>query len=84
MRLTTIETQLDAIQQKLEESLWLFMPKRGRAAHSLGESSTRMRMSVRIERGSCVLTYIYTYLYFLFVYGYSFMFWIIVIIMGWV
>ena len=31
MRLTTIDRQLDAIQQKLEESLWLFVPKRGRA-----------------------------------------------------
>ena len=31
MRLTTIETQLHAIQQKFEESLQLFVPKRGRA-----------------------------------------------------
>ena len=31
MRLTTMETQLDAIQQKLEDSLSLFVPKRGRA-----------------------------------------------------
>ena len=57
------------------------MPKRGRVAHSKGESSTRMRRSVHIERGSCVLTYIYTCLYCLFVYGYRFMFWIIVVFM---
>ena len=30
LRLTTIETQLDEIQHKLEESLQLFVPKRGR------------------------------------------------------
>ena len=30
MHLTTIETQLDAIQQKLEDILQLFVPKRGR------------------------------------------------------
>ena len=32
MCLTTIETQLDSIQQKLEESFYLFVLKRGRAA----------------------------------------------------
>ena len=35
MRLTTIETQLDEIQRKLEESLQLFMLKRGRATHRI-------------------------------------------------
>ena len=48
IRLTTIETQLDEIQRKLEESLELFVPKRGRATHyisltiaySKGESIT--------------------------------------------
>ena len=40
MRLTAIETQLDAIQQKLEDNLQLFVPKRGRA-YRKGESNTR-------------------------------------------
>ena len=31
LRLTTMENQLDAIQKKLEDSLQLFVPKRGRA-----------------------------------------------------
>ena len=31
MRLMTMETQLDAIQQKLDDNLSLFVPKRGRA-----------------------------------------------------
>ena len=40
MRLTTIETKLDAIQQKLEDNLWLFVPKKGRAnlLYSLDDS----------------------------------------------
>ena len=57
MRLTTIETEAGR------------NPLAIRAKK--GESSTRMRRNVHIERGSCVLTYIYTCLL---VYGYSFMF----------
>ena len=61
--LTTIETQLDAIQQKLEESLQLFVTKRKRQiTYSKGESNTRGR-SVHTERGSCL---VYSYFCLLF------------------
>ena len=54
MRLTAIETQLGEIQCKLEESLQLFMPKKGRATHcivltiaySKGEGITRKEVCI--------------------------------------
>ena len=65
LRLTTMENQLDTIQQKLENSLQLFVPKRENA-YSKGESNTKG--SVHSERGSCVLqrrkAVIYTHTYF--------------------
>ena len=61
MRLTTIETQLDEIQRKLEESLQLFTPKRGRATHyivwtiaySKGESIIRKEVCILKGRVLC-------------------------------
>ena len=58
MRLTTIETQLDETQCKIEESLQLFVPKRGRETHyivwtiaySQGESITRKEVCI-LKRG---------------------------------
>ena len=54
MCLTTIKTQLDEIQRKLEESLQLFVPKRGRVTHYVvwmiayikGESITRREVCI--------------------------------------
>ena len=54
MHLTTIEAQLDEIQRKLEESLMLFVPKKGRATHcivwtiaySKGEGITRKEVCI--------------------------------------
>ena len=40
MRLEAMENQLDAIHQKLEDSIKLFVPKRGRA-YSKGEEAQR-------------------------------------------
>ena len=61
LRLTTIETQLDEIQRKLEPDLQIFVPKRGRKlivnivniSQSKGESIT-MQGGVHIEGGITV------------------------------
>ena len=43
----TMETQLDAIQQKLDDNLSLFVPKRGRA-YCKGESNIRKEVCILI------------------------------------
>ena len=53
MRLTTIETQLDAIQQKLEDSLQLFVPERGKdSIQKGGEQHKKEEADVHSDRGS--------------------------------
>ena len=50
IRLTTIETQLDESQRKLEESLELFVPKRGRATHYISLTIAYRRGRASHER----------------------------------